>query len=65
MAKYLVSVQKCMYSTGKVEVEADNEVDAIDDVQERINKGELQTTGVEWGDMVYEDCSFGTTGDVD
>jgi len=65
MPKFKVSVEKRMYCTGAVEVEAQDADAAQEDVQEHINRGTLQTTTVEWNDPEYEDCSFATTGDVD
>ena len=65
MKRFRVAVEKKMYATGFVEVEANNECDAIDDVRDRITSGETQTTDVEWDDPQYEDDSFDTTGDAD
>jgi hypothetical protein len=65
MPKFSVSIEKRMYCTGIIEVEAENADVALEDVQGRINMGILQTTTVEWNDPEYEDCSFTTTGDVD
>lgn len=65
MTKFTVSVEKRLYATGAVEIEAENADKAIEIVEERINKGELQTTAIEWGESEYEDMSFKTTGDVD
>jgi len=62
---FLVSVQKALYCTGAIKVKAQNPDQAIDLVNARIDKGELQTTMVEWGDLIYEDASFSTTGDVE
>jgi len=63
--KLQVSVEKRLYCTGTVEVEADTPEEAIDEIERQINAGELQTTAVEWNDPTYEDMSFQTTGDVD
>jgi len=63
--KFKVSVVKRLYCTGAVEVEASDEDTAIDLVQSQIERAELQTTDVDWGDPVYEDFSFEATGDVD
>jgi hypothetical protein len=65
MPKFKVSVEKRLYCTGSIEVEAESASSAIDDVQGQIHSGTLQTTTVEWNDPEYEDCSFSTTGDVD
>lgn len=65
MPKFKVSVEKRMYCTGAVEVEAQDADAALEEVQGRINMGTLQTTAVEWNDPEYEDCSLTTTGDVD
>ena len=65
MPKFKVSVEKRMYATGVVEVEADDSDKACDIVEQQIATGELQTTHVTWGDQTYEDDSFCTTGDVD
>jgi len=63
--KYKVSVEKRLYTTGIVEVEASTADEAIELVEEQIAKGYLQTTAVKWDDPTYEDDSFVTTGDVD
>jgi hypothetical protein len=63
--KFEVSVQKRMYSTGKVTVDCDNSDQAIEMVENQIARGILQTTNVEWSEPEYEDCSFITTGDCD
>jgi hypothetical protein len=65
MPKFKVSVEKKEYRTGSVTVNANNADAAIEKVKNRIDKGKLQTTDIEWGDAQYEDCSFATTGDVD
>lgn len=65
MPKYRVSVERRMYATGSVVVLADSPEEAQAAVDRRIDSGVLQTTGVEWGDAQYEDCSFATTGDID
>ena len=63
--KFKVTVEKRQYCIGAIEAEASTEDQAIAVVKEQIERGELQTTDVDWGDPVYEDCSFETTGDVD
>lgn len=63
--KYGVSVEKRLYATGIVTVEAESEDDAIAQVEADIVAGRLQTTAVEWGELEYEDSTFQTTGDVD
>jgi len=63
--KFKVGVEKRMYATGTVEVDCDNDLQAIRLVQDRIDTGALQTASVEWGDAEYEACSFMTTGDID
>lgn len=65
MVKYDVRVEKRMYATGIVTIDADDSRDAIDVVQTQIDRGELQTTAVDWGDVRYEDLSFETTGDAE
>lgn len=65
MPMYTVSVEKKLYSTGSVVIEADSADEAIEKVDEQIKKGTLQMSNIEWDDPEYEDCSFGTTGDVD
>ena len=65
MPTYKVSVQKRLYTTGAVKVIATNEDEAIENVQARIYRGNIQTSDVEWDDPTYEECSFDTTGDVD
>lgn len=63
--KYLVSVEKRMYATGVVSVEAGSPEKAVELVEKRICSGKLQSTAVEWSDPTYEDLSFAATGDVD
>lgn len=64
--KYKVSVEKRMYATGTVVVtNAESEEHAVSTVRDMIDRGELQTTSVKWGDAEYEDSSFDTTGDVE
>lgn len=60
-----VSVEKRMYSSGKVTVDCESPEEAIQTVQGQIDRGELQTTDIEWGDETYEDCSFVVTDDAD
>ena len=60
-----VMVEKTIYATGKLTVDCENIDQAIESVQNKINRGEIQTTDIEWSDLIYEDCSFQTTGDVD
>ena len=60
-----VMVEKTIYATGKVTVDCENIDQAIESVQNKINRGEIQTTDIEWSDLIYKDCSFQTTGDVD
>ena len=45
--KFIVSVEKRMYATGAVEIDCENEEQAIKKVQRKIDNGELQTTEVE------------------
>lgn len=63
--KFVVSVEKRMYATGSVTVEADNEAQAIEMVNDQIDSGKLQTTDIVWSAPQYEDLSFVVTGDVD
>lgn len=63
--KYAVSVERRLYITGKVVVESENALLALEKVKSMIDSGELQTTAVEWDEPQYEDHSFETTGDVD
>lgn len=65
MKNYRVSVEKRMYCTGVVIAKGNNPDQAIQKVKSQIAKGTLQTTDVDWDDLVYEDCSFETTGDID
>lgn len=65
MKKFRVSVERKLYVTGFVEVEAADELAAYRDVAARIHSGKLQTTKAEWGDPEYDDHSFAATGDVD
>jgi hypothetical protein len=65
MPKFTVYVEKRLYCTGSVAVYAESEEQAIAIIEEKIDCGHLRTTNVEWNEPSYEDCSFGTTGDVD
>jgi hypothetical protein len=62
---FKVSVEKRMYATGIVIVNADNAEQAQEMVDDQIRKGVLQTTAVNWDPPYYEECSFTTTGDVE
>jgi ABC-type uncharacterized transport system ATPase subunit len=64
MPKYQVSVEKRLYCTGTIEVSAKDPQAAIKAVREKINKGTLQTTQVEWSDPEYEDDSLKCYGEV-
>jgi hypothetical protein len=63
--KHKVSVEQRMYCTGTVTVDCDNPDQAVEMVQNQINKGILLPSAIEWSEPEYEDFSFGITGDVD
>lgn len=63
--KYKVSVEKTLYCTGSVEVEADDPEQAEQVVDELINSCRLRTSDVCWEDPTYEEASLCTTGDVE
>jgi len=65
MKTFSVCVEKTMYCTGAIKVKAKNSDEAINWIQEVIDKGLLQSATVKWNDPQYEDCSFKTTGDVE
>jgi hypothetical protein len=65
MKRFRVPVERKLYVTGFVEVEATDERAAIRDVASRIDNGKIQTTDAVWGDPEYEDHSFDATGDVE
>jgi hypothetical protein len=65
MKKFKVSVERKLYVTGFVEVEATDEQAAYRDVANRIDNGKIQTTSVDWSEPEYEDYSFEATGDVE
>ena len=65
MAKFNVSVEKKMYATGVVEVDANSADEAQEKVEKSINSGALEMSTVEWDEPEYEYGSFATTGDVD
>jgi predicted transglutaminase-like cysteine proteinase len=65
MKTFQVSVERKLYVTGHVKVLARDEFAALRTINNKIAKGTLQTTDVEWGEPEYEDHSFDTTGDVD
>lgn len=63
--KYSVTVEKKMYLTGAVDVDADSPDQAIAIVQARIESNELLMENVSWNDPQYEEGSFFATDDVD
>jgi len=63
--KYKVTVEKYMYSSGFVEVEAADSDSAIDFVQYKIESGELSMDSIDWGAPIYEEGTFNTSGDCD
>lgn len=66
MPMFAVSVEKRLYSTAMVRVEADTADDAVEKVEEMIRSCALTRTDPEgWSEPTYEDMSFATTGDVD
>ena len=62
---YKVSVEKRLYQTAIVEIDASSEEEAIRLVQQKIDNGRLVDKDVAWGELMYEDGTFTTTGDVD
>jgi len=63
---FTVTVEKTMYCSGTVKVKGvGNSEQALKKVNAMIANGELQTTDIDWGDLMYECASFGTTGDVE
>lgn len=60
-----VMVERRLYVTGSVFVEAEDHDAAIELVESQIDSGELQTTAVDWCDPSYEECSFMATGDAE
>lgn len=55
MPKFTVSVEKRLYSTGTIEVDAENADQAVEAVQIMIDQGNLQTTEIKnWSDPEYE-----------
>jgi hypothetical protein len=64
MPKFTVFVEKRLYSTGSIVVDAENAKQARNAVDELIRRGKLQTTEIKnWdGHPEDEDCSFATTG---
>ena len=65
MKMYTVSVEKTLYCTGSVAIQASSAQAAENKVKKQINSGHLQTTAVVWSDPDYQDGSFQTTGDVE
>lgn len=63
--KYKVSVDKAMYCTGYVEVNAKDADKALGKVDNMISNCEISPEDVGWGEAIYDDASFKTTGDVD
>jgi len=65
MKKFKVSVERKLYVTGFVEVEAIDELAALREVNAGIAKGTILIRDAVWGDPEYEDHSFDAIGDVD
>jgi len=65
MKTFQVSVEKRMYATGIVEIEAENADEATKKVLDKIVEGEINTSDIEWSEPEYEEMSFDITGDVD
>jgi len=62
---FKVSVEKCMYCTGVIEVMAYSADDAEEQVQEKISIGEIHYEDISWNEPTHEPGSFQTTGDVE
>ena len=62
---YKVSVEKRLYQTAIVEIDASSEEEAIRLVQQKIDNGRLVDKDVAWGELMHEYGTFNTTGDVD
>ena len=62
---YRVSVEKRFYRTASVEIDTSSEKEAIRLVQQNIENGYLVDKDMAWGELMYEDGTFTTTGDVD
>jgi len=62
--KFKVTVEKTLYCSGVVEVDARNSDEAFKKVSKLIQSGKLQTTMVNWDDPEYQDGTFQTTGDI-
>jgi hypothetical protein len=56
--EFTVFVEKKMVFPGVVRIKAHDPEDAVRRVQSKIDKGEIQTTDVEWDKPEYEDFSF-------
>ena len=63
--KYKVTVQKSMYASGVVEIEAASDGEAEELVQRQIEDGTLNKGDVLWDDPVDEEGSFEVSGDVE
>lgn len=63
--KVKVYVEKRLYCAGDVEIEAEDEDEAILRIQHRIDTGNLRLNDVRWDPPQYEDFSFSTTGYAD
>jgi len=64
--KYLVSVERELYQTGKVLTIAQNPMDALLIVQRRLESGELEASTIDWGEpQCSDDSGPKLTGDVD
>lgn len=60
-----VGVEKRLYATGAVKIEARTAEEAERKVRDNIFFGKLQTTEVNWEDPQYEAFSFDVVGDTE
>lgn len=65
MNKYKVTVEKRLYVSGVVEINAADQNDALDRAEEQIFTGNLKSSDVEWSEPQEEIGTFVVTGDVD
>lgn len=65
MPKFKVTVQKYMYASGVVTIDAPDAQAAEAAVQSSIQSRVLEMDTINWDDPVYEAGTFETTGDVE
>lgn len=63
--RFNVTVEKKMYATAVIVVDAETAEEAVRAVNKKIDQGKIIEESISWNDPQTEPCSLGTTGDVD